>query len=135
MGSSVEPAAATHLDLSAHDHVLTAREHVAQECLVEPRHANRRRTVVDHRVEYLATRTPGGPQAAAEHPARDGGDAAGLQRCNRLQAAPVFVPDGKAVQQIFEGDESGVFEVRGAARPDPLQKLKGRREHLVRRVH
>ena len=66
-----------------------------------------------------------------EHTPGDGGGAAGLQRRNRLQAAAIFVADRKAIQQIFEGDEAGVLEIRGAARPDPLQELKGRREHLV----
>ena len=48
--------------------------------------------------------------------------------------AAVFVADGKAVQQIFDGDEAGVFEVCSPAGADALQQLQGRRQEGVNGV-
>ena len=59
----------------------------------------------------------------------------GLQRRDRLKAAAIFVADGKAVQQIFDGEETGVLEIGGAARTDALEELQGRREQLGGHVH
>ncbi len=53
-----------------------------------------------------------------------------LQRGDRLEAAAIFVADGKAIQQILDGHEAGVREIGGAARADAFQKLQRRRERV-----
>ncbi len=131
----LQAAAAPHLDLPEQDDVLPAREDVAEERLVQPRHANGRRAVVDHRVENLEAGTPRGPEAAAQHAPGHGYGPGRLERSNRLEPAAVFVANRKAIEQIFERDQAGVLEIRRAPGSDPLQELKGRRQHLVGRVH
>ena len=59
----------------------------------------------------------------------------GLERCDGLEAAAVFVADRKPVQEIFDGVQPGVLEIGGAPRSDALQILQRRREHLVGGVH
>ena len=49
---------------------------------------------------------------------------------NRLKAAPIFIANGKTIEEIFDSGETGVREVSGAARPNPLQELQRRRERV-----
>ena len=92
------------------------------------------RAVVDRRFEDLEPGTPRRSQPAREHAAGDRHALPWLQCGDRLKTAAVLVADGKAGQEIVEGDEAGVFEVGGTAGSDALQKLQRGRQHLVR-VH
>jgi hypothetical protein len=55
----------------------------------------------------------------------------GLQTCDRLEAASIFVPDRKAVQEIFHRVQAGVFEVGRSAWTDTLEELQRRRKRLI----
>ena len=70
-------------------------------------------------------------QAGVQHFARDRRRLPGLQRDDRLQAAAIFVAARKAEEQIFDGEEAGLLEVGGLARPDALQKLQGHLEDVL----
>ena len=67
----------------------------------------------------------------AQNAARDGRGLTCFEGGDRLQTAPVFVPERKPIQQVFDRDEPNVREVGGATRPDALEVLQGRREHVV----
>jgi hypothetical protein len=40
----------------------------------------------------------------------------------------IFIADGKSVEEIFDGDESGALKIRRAARTDALEVLERRRQ-------
>ena len=50
---------------------------------------------------------------------------AGPQGDDGLHPAAVFVPHGEAEQQVLDGVQAGLLEVRGLARTDALQELQG----------
>ena len=126
----LQTAGTAHLGEAEQDDLLPAREHVAQERLVEPRHANRAAGVGDQRLENLEAGTPGRSQTAARDAAHDRRRLAGPKRRNRLKAAAIFVADGKPVQQVFDGEETDALEIGGATRTDAFEELQGRREQL-----
>ena len=127
----LQAAVPPHLDRPKQDDVLAAGEHVVQKRLIEPRHEDRPGPIVHGRVEDLEAGPARRSQMATENPAGDRGGLSGLERDDRLQAAAIFVADRKAIQQIFDGDEARVFEIGGTTRPDALEKLQGRGEHVV----
>jgi hypothetical protein len=49
-----------------------------------------------------------------------------------LKAAAVLVAKRKAVEQVFDREEAGVLEIRGAARADAFQELERRRQKGLR---
>ena len=57
------------------------------------------------------------------------------QRGDRLHPAAVLVAERQPIQQVFDGDEAGAFEVRGLARTDALQELERRRERTSQSAH
>jgi hypothetical protein len=75
----LQAARAAHLHGAKQHDVLPGREHIAKKCLVQPRDPDRRRPVVHDGVEDLEPRPPRRPQAAAQKPARHGGDLARLE--------------------------------------------------------
>ncbi len=107
-----------------------ARKHVGEKRLVHPRAADGAARVADDGVKNLEAapardREIGGLDLA-EH-RRLG---AGPQRGNRLHAAAVLVAERQSVQQIFDDDEAGAFEVRGLPRTHAFQKLERCREKI-----
>ena len=108
--------------------MLTAREDVAKERLIQPHRANRPAAVVDRRFEDFEAGTPRRSKAASQNPSADRRRLTGFERRDRLQAAAIFVSDGKAIQEIFDRLEAGALEIGRAARSDALQILQRRRE-------
>ena len=96
-----------------------------QEAPAEPVTAT---TLTVQRLEDLEPGTARGAQAAAQNAAGDRGGLPRLQRRDGLKAAAIFVPDGKTVQEIFDGDEPDARQVGRAPGSDALQVLQGRLE-------
>ena len=122
---------AAHFDRAEQDHVLSAREDVAQKRLVQPRRAQRPAAIVDRGLEDLETGSSRRAKAARQDAPRDGGNLSRTQRGDRLQAAAIFVANRKAIEEIFDGGQAGAFEIRGASRPDTLEELQRGRQYLV----
>ena len=127
----LQAGARARIDDAVEHDVLTGHEDVAQKRLVQPDRAHRPALVGDERLENLEAGPAGGAQAAAENPAGDRRRASGPERCDGLEAAAVLVPDGKPIQQIFDGAQSGVLEVRRPPGSDALEELQRRREQFV----
>jgi len=111
--------------------VLAAREHVAQEWLIQPRGADRSGVAADERLEDLEARAPRRAKAAALDASGDRRGLAWLERGDRLEAAAVFVADRESIQEIFDREQADALEIRRAARADPLQELERRREQIA----
>ena len=114
---------AVQFDAAVQDNPLPAHEDVAQVRLIQPHNPQRSAAVVDDRLENLEATAPGESNAAREDPPADRGGSAGLQRANGLQAAAIFVPERKPVQEILDGDEADTFEIGRTPRPDTLEEL------------
>src|SRR5262249_872819 len=80
----------------------------------------------------LEARTARRSQAAASDPSGDRRCLTRLERRDRLKTAAIFVAKGKAIQQIFDGDQAGALEIRSTPRTDALEELKRRRQKGVR---
>src|SRR5215813_15073345 len=104
--------------------MLPRREHVPQKRLIQPRHSNGGGSIVDDRVEDLEPRTTRRAQPAAENPSGERRRPSWLQRRNRLQPAAILVAKRKSIQQILDGQQTGVREVGGASWAHALQILK-----------
>src|SRR5690348_6760802 len=77
-------------------------------------------------MKNLEAAAPGDREIRALDLAEHRGLLPGPQRRDRLHPAAVFVSERQAVKKVFDGDETGAFQVRGLARPHALQELKGR---------
>ena len=70
-------------------------------------------------------------EAGVQHVAADRRGHARPQRDDRLHAAAILVAARKAKQQVFDGVEAGLLEIRGLARTDALQELQGHLQDVV----
>jgi hypothetical protein len=122
---------AAHLHGAVQDHVLASCKDVLQKRLIQPCGTQRSAAVVDRHLENLEAGAARRTQAARDDPSGDRRPLAGLQRRDRLEAAPVFVAKGKAIEQIFDREEAGVLEVGSAPRSNTLEELQRRRQHGI----
>src|SRR5256885_17096289 len=79
--------------------------------------------IADKRFEDLEPRPARRSEMAAQNAARDRRALTCFEGGDRLQTAPVLVPEQKPIQQVFDRDEPNVREVGGATRPDTLEGL------------
>jgi hypothetical protein len=111
--------------------MLTGREHVAQERLVEPGDTERSARIADERLEDLEAGAAGVPQATTEDARVDRGDLSRPERPNRPEPAAVLVAQRESVQEIFDGRQARASEICGAAGTDAFEVLQRRRKKEI----
>ena len=104
---------------------------VGKERLIHPGAPDGAASITNDRVENLETTAPRDGDVCAFDLTEHCRPHSGTQRGDRLHVAAVFVPERKAVQEIFDRDETGAFEVRGLARTDAFLKLDRSVEKVV----
>src|SRR5262249_33966009 len=112
------------------DDLLSSRQHVAKEWLIEPCGSNRTSRIGDERLEDFETGPARRSHAAARNPANDCRHHPRPERRYWLEAAAILVADWKAVQQVFYRDQPDALQVGGATGPDTFKILQRRRQHV-----
>jgi hypothetical protein len=106
-------------------------EHVLQERLIWPDHLHLSGGILHERGEQPEPWPARGRQPALQHFAEHRGRRPWLQAGNRLEAAAVLVAAREAEQQVFDGTQSGLGEVGGPSRANPLHELERNLEGIL----
>ena len=117
----LQAARSPDLDLAEQHDALLRLDDVLEERLVRPHRLDLAALVLHQRREQPEPRPARVREAGIQHGAGDRRRHARPQRDDLLHAAAILVAARKAKQQIFDGVEAGLLEIRGLARTDALQ--------------
>ena len=129
---NLQAARSPELDLAEQHDVLVRPDHVFQEGLIGPHHLDLAARVLHERGEQAKVRPPGVLHMAVQHFAADGGHLPRFEADDGLETASVFVPHGKAEQQVLDRVQARLLQVRRLARADALQVLQRRLQDVLR---
>jgi hypothetical protein len=104
---------------------------VLEKRLIRPHRLDLAARVLHERGEQAKAGSTCGLQARRQHFAADGNRLSRLDRHDRLQPAAIFVANRKSKQQIFDGEQAGLLEIRGFPRTNALQILQGQLKDVV----
>jgi hypothetical protein len=128
----LHPARSPVFDFAVEHDLLMRADDVFQEGLIGPDRLHLAAAILHERGEETKAGPTGGLQTRVQHFPADRRGLTGFERNDGLKTAAIFVAERKTKQQIFDGEEAGLLQVGGLARPDALQILQRHLEDVVR---